>query len=613
MRAQQATTRSIEKGLAGWIGGCNSVRNPWLLADSQYIWGVNVINRGGLIQTRYGYRQHLTLPDGKLQGYRIFDINKSTASVVGKVHVFAVDGYIYYAPYPLNPIENWEKYKLPNIRFNPNADNVYFEVAEKSLNQTTVANLTRVPSYRVLVMQDGETAAAFWDGEENRHLDQGAALETPIGTWMKWAGQRLWIAKDNAVLAGDLADPLKFTERVEGTGRGDFRFSDTITGLAIFLSDNRQSDLMVFCENETSILKSSIITRDEWEGTQGFQSILYPNIGCISGRSVVSHSGLLWWYSNGGLVSSDSATTSFLTSQVRFRDIEMARSKVNFSNHINNIAGGSFESYLIMSVPSGDDLNAHTMVLDFAIADELMETAPPAWQGVWTGIRPIEWQSDTYGGARRCFCISTDYQAITGETSKNHLWEAFRPERYDSYYQKNLQGEYDLKKNRVYWSAETKTVGDGLDRKAFKYAEIDLIELGDSVDLKLSYFGTRGIYRDIQSKTIEATLDPTRFKSTVLNELYSQEKSFRPQTRRIKTQEEINKRSLIDGMQSEYMFNQDKAFGIMVQGCGRCAIEAMRIYVDVTEERPTGTVEKDETGIKVLLMDGQQFELLEDT
>jgi hypothetical protein len=514
-------------------------------------------------------------------------------------------------PYPLNPVEDWEQYKLPNIRFNPDAEIVYFEVGEKSANQTTEGNLTRVPSYRVLVMQDGETAAAFWDGEENRHLDQGVG-ETPIGTWMKSAGNRLWVGKDNAVLAGDLADPLSFRERVDGLGRGDFRFSDTITGMAIFLSDNRQSDLMVFTENETSILKSSILDREAWETTVGFQSILYPNIGCVSGRSITSHSGLLWWYSNGGLVSSDSATTSFLTSQIRYRDVEMARSKVNFSDKINMIAGGSFESYLLMSVPSGDELNSQTMLLDFSIADELLETTPPAWQGVWTGIRPVEWQSDTYLGVRRMFCVSTDYQAIAGETSKNHLWEAFRPERYDSYYQKNLQGGYDLKKNRIYCSVETKTVGDGLDIKTFKYAELDLIEIGDHVNLKVSYYGTRGVYRDIQTKEIEATLDPTRFRSTVLNELFKQETVFRPQTRRIRTQEEINRMDLSDNIQSPLMFNQDKAFGIQVQWCGQMAIESCRIYVDIVEERPNGKVEENESGIKVFLLDGSQYELSED-
>lgn len=612
MRAPQATTRSIEKGLAGWTGGCNSVRNPWLLADNQIIWGTNITNRGGILQTRYGYRQHVTLPDGKVQGYRIFDINKSTANVVGKVHVYAVDGYIYYIPYPLNPVDDWEKYKLKNIRFNPNADFVYFEVGEKSSNQTTEQNLTRVPSYRVLIMQDGETAAAFWDGEENRHLDQGS-LETPTGTWMKWAGQRLWVAKDNAMLAGDLADPLSFRERVESSGRGDFRFSDTITGLAIFLSDNRQSDLMVFSETETSILKSSVLDRELWDSTVGFQSILYPNIGCISGRSIISHAGLLWWYSNGGLVSSDSATTSFITSQIRYRDVEMARSKVNFSDKINKIAGGSFESYLLMSVPSGDELNSQTMLLDFSISDELLETTPPAWQGVWTGIRPIEWQSDTYNGIRRMFCVSTDYQAISGETSKNHLWEAFRPERYDSYYQKNLQGTYDLKKNRIYCSIETKTVGDGLDNKTFKYAELDLIEIGDHVNLKVSYYGTRGIYRDIQTKEIEATLDPTRFKSNVLNELFKQETVFRPQTRRIRTQEEVNRIDLSDNIQSPLMFNQDKAFGVQVQWCGQMAVESCRIYVDIIEERPNGKVEENESGIKVFLLDGSQYQLEEDS
>lgn len=604
----KANPTLIEKASSGWWNGCNSAKFAWLMPDTQYRWAVNMVNRGGILQTRPGYRMRITLPAGNLQGLKSFRATKID-SFVDDVLVAAVDGKVYYIPFvngALTQPSDWESLRLKNIQFNPLATQVYWCVAEKSATSASTGTISFVATYSVLMMQDGSSAAAYWDGKTDGHLDESpVGVQTPTGRWMSYTGSRLWVARENAVLASDLADPLSFRERTVGTGGGDFRFTGSITGLANTSDDTRKSNLAVFTEENTSTLQSSILNRDLWGTTQGFQSLLYENLGCVSGRSITSHAGLLWWYSHGGLVASDSATANFLTSSIKYKDVEMAFSKRNLANDISMVCAGSFENYLLVSVPSGDTLNAHTMVLDYAISSELLEEASPAWNGVWVGTRPVEWAVSTVDGTKRMFHASVDYQSITSGGSFNHIWEAFQPERLDSY-----ETALGLVSNPIYWSFESKLLGDGMDYKRFKFAEVDLTEIGGDVTVKVSYGGSKGGYNEVLRKRIVATLTAEGHSDDDLARLAAR-KVFKTQSRRIRTREANVDIEEGQTVESTYPESIDKYFGLFIEGCGRCGIEAFRIYTEPLAEVSTGACEEDETGIKVVTEDGESFEFSE--
>ena len=576
------------------------------MPDSQYVWGVNISCRGGILQTRPGHKQTLRLPAGKLQGGKIFRPTKDT-SKVDQCVVFAVNGQVYYAEFPLTQPASWEPYRLKNISFNPNAKQIFFCVAQKSAVSTATDNIAIVPTYSVLMMQDGgDSDAAYFDGELDDHLDERAPkLQTPRGSHMSWTGNRLWITRDNLVLAGDISDPLSAKERTEGTTRGDFRFDETVSGLGNISGDDRKSNLAVFTIKDTSVLQSSILNRETWSSTAGFQSTLFPDLGCVSGRSIIAFGGLLWWYSPNGLVSIDSAQAAFLSSEIKYRDIEMGISKRNFAPDLSGICAGAFENHLLMSVPSGDTLNAHTMVLDSAVANELFEESPPAWNGVWTGTRPVEWLSDVIDGEKRIFHLSVDYQSIS-EGSFNHLWESFQNDRYDSYDTTDSSNTRQTMKVPIYCAFETKLLGDGMDYKQFKYAEMDCVEIGGEVNLKVSYAGTKGGYHEILRKKIIATLDPSDSTNPDLQTLYDRVGPFRTQSRRVKTQEREGSDGC-DSVESLVPESRDKAFSLLVEWCGRFGVEALRIYTDPIAEESGGDCETDETGIKVLTEDGVSF------
>jgi hypothetical protein len=606
----------MQKPSAGWFRGCNSMRNPWLLDDAMYQYGVNIVNRGGIIQTRPGKKVVLTLPKGNFQGYEVFTVTKTNSSggplaSAGQYIVAAVDGKVYASKFPLTQPSDWESRRLKNISFSPSAKFVIFSPTEKSVSTTSGGEISIVSTYSVLIMQDGSSRACYWDGDVDAASDEGQA-GIPIGLWMSYSGNRLWVMRDNIALASDLLDPISFKERLTGVSRGDYKFPDEITGCANTIGENQQANLVIFTANSTYKLLSFIQDRDDWSTTVNFQTTLFPSLGCIAGNSIINHSGLLWWYSYGGLVSSDSATTAFLTSRIRYRDVEMARAKLGLSEDLSRICCCSFESYLLVAVPSGggqalgEGLNTQTMVIDYSIADEQLQDEPPAWQGVWTGTRPVKFVTAEVSGVRKCFEGSVDYQSLNG--SFNHIWENFKPERTDQYDVEDTQGNVTTVHNPIYCSFETKLYGDGLDLKIFKYAVVNLIEIADKVHFKCSYRGTRGGYKDILNVNILAPVHA--YSDPRIQAYLDQGVVLVPQSRRLYSEvaqppeEEEND---LGYLESDYNETIDTYFSLYMQWCGRLGVESLILTMELQPERPTGRCTPDETLVGIVTQDGRSI------
>jgi hypothetical protein len=583
---------------AGWTSGMNTLRHPWLLQESQYRRGLNIVNRGGVAQTRPGFAMRLILPAGNLQGIAHFQETKNNTNV--DYLVAAVNGLVYAIPFPLAQPRDWSKFQLPQIGFDPNVNQVHFCVAQKTLQTLADSTLQIVPTYNVLMMQDGLNAAAYWDGEESRHLSEAApTLETPRGNWMTFSGNRLWVARDKILIAGDLLDPLKFTERTAGIGRGDFAYPKTITGLTSFIGDSRTESVIIFTESQVSSLNSGVKDRTKWASTGNFQTVLFPSIGCVAGNSIVFQAGLMWWYAEGGLVSSDSAASSYVTSQITFKDAEMAFSKQFLADDQSGICGLSFENYLLMSLPIGQNLNAETFVLDYSVVGELLSDKQPAWSSVWTGIRPMQWVSALIGTKRRAFCASVDYTALS-DGSHNHIWEAFVPERQDTFFELEDDFTTNAYVQPIYCEFETRLLGDGPDLKQFSYAEVDIIELAGDTNIRIDYRGRRGAFKQIACKKMIAPIDLATAGIKITADQAVEMGLLRKQTRKISTQEG-DPNAGCPTCESPNSENVDKAFSLLVRWCGQLAVESVRVFLDAFPETVHGVCEKDET--KVCLVD----------
>jgi hypothetical protein len=161
----------LEYGAGYFVGGCDSYTLPDALLDTEYVAGMNVVNRGGIIQTRPGTRSMADVVANavRIQGFTAFTPTGGVPHLVA-----AVDGSIYIAPAPFNAVR-----RLINLHFNPTSKFVIFETCLKSSDYTADGTLFFLDHpYNVLMIQDGVTRAAFWDGNNSRHLNP-----TPSGNF----------------------------------------------------------------------------------------------------------------------------------------------------------------------------------------------------------------------------------------------------------------------------------------------------------------------------------------------------------------------------------------------------------------------------------------------
>ena len=631
MKSPNITSGRQEKITAGWLHGVNSVRNPWNLPADQLRFGVNVAIRGGLAQTRPGQGMRLSLPPGNLQGGIFFSADRqyeaasttissgSTSTTQATIYnydgtpsvqpelpylVFAVGGSVYFAPFPLTQPANWDQYKLSGIQLDPNADEVFFTVATQTATLSAGGNVTVTPSNRILIIQDGVSSPGFWDGSNQTG---GQSPDIPVGYWMAYSGNRLWVAQGNLVYASDLGNPLGWKERTQGSGRGDFYFPRPVTAMIDYVGQNSDTRLIVFTDQTTYSLASGVFDRAQWASTSNFQNTLFPTVGCIAGKSLTFQAGLLWWYSQGGLVNANVAAASYLSSQVLYKDVEMAKVKQMTPQNLTGVCAAAFENYLLVSIPYLEPLPSSTMVLDYAPASELSQGQIPAWSGVWTGTRPIQWAAGIVNSQNRLFHFSVDYVA-TNDGSFNHLWESFLSERVDSYLQINPDGTTTTKYSRIYCQAETGLMGDGMDLKQLKYSEIECTQLGGTCDVRVSFKGSKGAYLPILNTRLLAITDAYQYQSTPLDSQIASYGMLRTQYRRLVT-EEIRRNLLQTSCESNFLPDIDKAFGFLIEWCGELGVEAVRCFMDPYQERSTGAPEGNETVPCVVAEDGSSSEV----
>jgi len=251
--------------------GSNSYTNPQKLGDGEYVEGMNIINRGGFPQTRPGSRTIFTAPDGNFQGCTLFTPANGVPNLV-----FMVDGKVYVSPFPFTSYT-----RLFNLQFSLTARFCAWEPCLKSSDYTADGTLYYLDNpYSVLIIQDGLTKAGYWDGTTNRHLDpapsgQESTLpgkdETPLGLWMKWSNNRLWVSRGNIIKASDIGNPLKFTETQYLNEARAFYLPGLCTGI---VETSDQQGILCFTDNTGTFIQSSIQDRTLWLSTPRFQQTL---------------------------------------------------------------------------------------------------------------------------------------------------------------------------------------------------------------------------------------------------------------------------------------------------------------------------------------------------
>jgi len=160
--------------------------------------------------------------------------------------------------------------------------------------------------------------------------------------------------------------------------------------------------------------------------------------------------------------------------------------------------------------------------------------------------------------------------------------------------------------NRIYCQLETPLLGDSMDLKQFIYSEIDACEIGGTVDLKVSYKGSKGRYLQILNQRILAVTNEWQYKGTSFEEQINNVSLLNTQYRRLIT-ESANRSSTYETCESSLTNDVDKAFSILIEWCGEMGIEIVRLFIDPWSEKATGIPQVSETKSCVVGQNGQNF------
>lgn len=559
MATSPANTNRLFDGGIQFLQGVNSNLFPSLLNTNQVSWAINTINKGGIIDTRPGYVSRFRLPDGKAQGMTSFTPTDGELNLVS-----AVSGKIYVSTFPFDSYS-----QLTNIQFDPFVDAVVFKEAVQAIDAGAL-----IDPKSVLIMQDGRSKAAYWDGKVDRHLNPGGSTnETLQGLWMEWIGNRLWVSRGRQLFASDIFDPLHFTENTYLAAGGALNAmdGDVITALAR-TADNRS--LLVFTIHNTTIVKAGITDRSQWKLTPDFISLLFPGVGASAGKSIFYHNGELWWWSVEGARRFTQVGSAILTSRNSVASIEMKRSFDNLSQLVQSrVCGFSFNTFLGYSIPSGDVFNRHTWALDTSTNSQLTADSPPAWLGIWMGTRPVEWTTANVSGKDRCFYISQDSCGV-------RVWEAFQHDRTDN-------------GGRIFCSVEFPGLWfkEPTAFKRFLYSEFHLSYISGEVSITVDYKGDWGCWKRIADLNLCAVPCFTELicnnpNPTVMN-----------QNRYFRTQEALH---VCDTQEGTYSEDIGTFFQNRIRWYGKNAVRMYKSNSQQFQESATGACAKSDDGCKIL-------------
>ena len=558
--------------------GVDSWTQPTALEDTVSVMSMNTTCRGGYYRTRPGSRILSALIGDNAQGGAFFVPNNGTPA-----YVVAVDGKIYVAVSPFRQF-----IQLTGLQFNSVSRFVCFTQCEQSTDYTSEGELYFLDKPKtIIIMQDGVTRAAYYDGVTWGHIDptpSGTDVTVPgkdgtkIGLWSVWSNNRLWVSRGNQIFASDIGNPLKFTEtQYLNEGRA-FYLSSNCTGI---IETPDKDGILAFTERDGTLILSSIQDRTKWIDTNGFQKTILPASGCIAPRSLVNQYGLTWWFSPTGLQNINSALNQNITSRIDYQDSEMTASKQNIGPDMAGVVSGYYENYLVCSVPSGDPYNRHTWVLDQAPFESHSSNNVNAWPGYWTGWRPLQWSKAILGGRERVFFISRDYDGV------NRLWEGFLSERSDN-------------GCAITCFLQTKQHNFGnLLRKKFNFARAWISQALGEVWFKWWAIPEQGSPYAIGTKKIVSTTGQVypdvAYGADDTNLLF---RPNRPQTRMISSEQNIDTDSncTVCDVERNDNDNQDYAFGLFMVWSGDMSITAYQIFALKNEEPERGKCEENEDG-----------------
>ncbi|MFQ5591661.1 MAG: hypothetical protein ACE5HE_10895 [Phycisphaerae bacterium] len=470
-------------GTTSLDSGMDSGIPPNRIDRNQIAWGVNTTVRGGYITQRPAFlKRTLQFLDAS---------GSEDATVKSNFETTRFQGASYYRQGERGFIMVMCGGRL--FRIDPVDDYKVIDVTiTDDPNPAERWRVWMVQAEDWLIVQDGQSAALIYDGGSARRAGKD---EVPMGSAMAYGMGRLIVARGREYYAGDLVYSdtgtpgygfrdavLKFTETQYLSDGGSFTLplqSGEITGMQFLANINTslgQGELAVLSRD--AVFTTSLpFDRTTWSSTPGLQRIAQINNGSV-GDGMVVVNGDLFYRAKDGIRSLIMAVREFGQWSNRPVSREVQRALKFDSDHLLlHQSGVLFDNRLLMTV--GPTLSEkyvyHTglVALDFDVLSSMRGSAPPAYDGIWTGLNAVKLVTGQFGEEERCFALHYDTTAQVLE-----LWEITKDGKFDN------DGT-----ERITWRLETRSFDfeRPMNMKKLMTGELWVDDVTDSVDFDVRY------------------------------------------------------------------------------------------------------------------------------
>lgn len=414
---------ALKDGFATLYGGMDSGRAANQIGEDQVAFAINCIFRGGYVGTRAGFDLIELIFDSpeSQEWFETYNIQGSTyydGSPISPMLVVAIGGKLFRI-IPEGRIGRVMDITPPTGRSSQFQKQVFFAQAAE-----------------FLVIQDGEMFPVIFDGVTSR---RAGPTEVPIGTYMTFGMGRLWVGRGREFVAGDIqggpTSVLSFTENIYLAEGGAFSLPinmGNITGMTFIATQDTatgQGELLVFGENGVVSVNASL-NREDWKNQQ-IQRITLIDIGCVGGGSIAKINGDVFFRSRDGIRSYRAARQEQLAWGQTPISKEVTRILLQDTQRLLKFCQAIYfnNRYIMTTLPvprPNSVIHRGVVSIDFDLAGSMREKSPTAYDGLWTGIRPVAMAAGRFFNDERGFAFTRD------EDGKNRLWELTKEDHFDN-------------------------------------------------------------------------------------------------------------------------------------------------------------------------------------
>ena len=426
----------ISDGFITLERGIDAGKAPSMLPRNQASFAVNVTMRGGFAKTRPAFNNipltfSATLPEEAEAMQSIWETGRYQGAYnyrYGRYSylVCAIGGYIFRIDMPSGVVSDITPKKSDGTAdINPPDIPVfYFQQAEQ-----------------YLVIQDGQSRAIIYNGAGCRRSSPDAD-EVPTGTAMAFGNGRLWVARRNEFVAGDISgggtEVIQFTENTYIAEGGAFAVpldTGNITAMKFMNQPDSslgQGELLVHTTD--AVFAVNVPTsRDDWKNvTYPTVRIVAINYGAVSDRSCVLVNGDMFYRAPDGIRSYVSSRREWQEyGQIPIsREINPLLTNETQTGIAETTSGVLFDNrYLSTVTPQPSSRGTYfkgLAVLDFDLVGGTGAKAPAAWEGLWTGLNFLQLLTADVEGESRCFVFNLS------SSCPIQLWELTRDGKKDN-------------------------------------------------------------------------------------------------------------------------------------------------------------------------------------